>query len=305
MLVVGPMRVDQGADNVERAEVVGSGRSNTETLSGRAQPTGRRPMLSIVTVVLNDASGLEATLRNIALQDFSDFEHIVIDGGSTDETLGVIRACSRIDHWSSGPDDGIYDAMNKGLRSASGRWINFLNAGDSYLSTSALRDLRLETRDSDAIACPTLWKYVNGDEILVGVDQRWRDKLAMPTTHQSILYRTDLLRTLPFDTKYRRAADYHQLLRLANVGRIEYSDVPLARFCEGGFSSSGVIGKIKTLLEYFRAVEEVDERRYSQFSKLQRSLSIYLKESIKSILPRQMVSRCRLAIRRRRLSIGS
>jgi len=148
-------------------------------------------MLSIVTVVLNDASGLEATLRNIALQDFSDFEHIVIDGGSTDETLRVICACSRIDHWSSAPDDGIYDAMNKGLRAASGRWINFLNAGDSYLSTSALRDLRLETRDTDAIACPTLWKYVNGDEILVGVDQRWRDKLAMPTTHQSILYRTD------------------------------------------------------------------------------------------------------------------
>lgn len=96
-------------------------------------PPTDMPMISVITVVYNDARGLESTIRSIERQQYVNVEYIVIDGGSTDGTLDVIKRHEQlIDYWVSEPDGGIYDAMNKGLALASGELIGILNAGDTY-----------------------------------------------------------------------------------------------------------------------------------------------------------------------------
>ena len=95
-------------------------------------------ILSIITINRNNAAGLEKTMRSVAAQTFVDFEYIVIDGASTDESVKVIRSLEasfgdRI-KWISEPDKGIYNAMNKGIRMASGEYLQFLNSGDTLVS---------------------------------------------------------------------------------------------------------------------------------------------------------------------------
>jgi glycosyltransferase involved in cell wall biosynthesis len=98
-----------------------------------------KPLLSIITVVYNDAVNLSKTIDSIRSQTFSDYELIVIDGESSDMTLDVIMNNEhRIDYWISEPDNGIYDAMNKGIRIARGEYIEFLNAGDSFIDNVSL-----------------------------------------------------------------------------------------------------------------------------------------------------------------------
>ena len=87
--------------------------------------------LSIITVNYNDAKGLERTIKSVISQSYHDFEFIVIDGGSSDESQDIIQKYERhIDYWVSEPDGGIYQGMNKGLRQAKGDYVNFMNSGD-------------------------------------------------------------------------------------------------------------------------------------------------------------------------------
>ena len=95
--------------------------------------------LSIITINLNHAAGLDQTLRSVLEQGYRDFELIVIDGASTDGSAEVIRRHSaRINHLVSEPDSGIYNAMNKGLRLATGEFVHFLNSRDRLLSPDVL-----------------------------------------------------------------------------------------------------------------------------------------------------------------------
>ena len=97
-----------------------------------------KPFITVITVVLNDAKGLEKTISSVKSQNFPLVEHIIIDGGSSDNTLSVLKSHSAfLNYWVSEPDNGIYDAMNKGLMLASGDIIGILNAGDTY-DTDAL-----------------------------------------------------------------------------------------------------------------------------------------------------------------------
>lgn len=101
-----------------------------------------QPSLSIIIVTFNAAQFLPRTLESLESQmdfDSSDVEVVVVDGGSTDNTLKIINGCPLISTVLSEPDNGIYDAMNKGARLASGRWLQFLNAGDSLTGPSSLR----------------------------------------------------------------------------------------------------------------------------------------------------------------------
>ena len=108
--------------------------------------------LSIITVNYNDAEGLERTIKSVVSQSFNDYEFIVIDGGSTDNSVDIIKEYeSFIDCWVSEPDGGIYPGMNKGLRQAKGEYVNFMNGGDSYHSENVLEEVFSLDIDADII----------------------------------------------------------------------------------------------------------------------------------------------------------
>jgi glycosyltransferase involved in cell wall biosynthesis len=93
------------------------------------------PLLSIVTVVLNGAKTLERAIQSVLSQDFPELDYVIIDGGSTDGSVDIIRKYeARIGYWRSEPDNGLYDAMNKGVRAARGRWVLFLGADDVLIA---------------------------------------------------------------------------------------------------------------------------------------------------------------------------
>ncbi len=98
-----------------------------------------KPLLSIITVVRNDPVNLARTLESVKSQTFHDYELVIVDGGSSEETLEVIRKYeAQITTWSSEKDNGIYDAMNKGIKAAQGVYLEFLNAGDIYVEPRSL-----------------------------------------------------------------------------------------------------------------------------------------------------------------------
>lgn len=97
------------------------------------------PQISIITVNLNNKAGLERTVLSVNQQLFKDYEHLIIDGGSTDGSLDIINSYSdQFSYWVSEPDHGIYNAMNKGIHKAKGEYLLFLNSGDYLINTEAL-----------------------------------------------------------------------------------------------------------------------------------------------------------------------
>lgn len=115
-------------------------------------PQNKKPTLSIITVVYNDAANFEKTIDSIKSQHFNDYELVVIDGKSSDGTIDIIKKEEKnIQYWISETDLGIYDAMNKGIKAASGEYIHFLNAGDTYSDPYALQDIFIDNKNYDAI----------------------------------------------------------------------------------------------------------------------------------------------------------
>lgn len=97
--------------------------------------------ITVVTVCFNAETGLEQTMLSVLNQTYPNIEYILIDGGSKDRTLDIIKKYSDRIKWISEPDKGIYDAMNKGIKMASGKWINFMNAGDRFASDDVLENI--------------------------------------------------------------------------------------------------------------------------------------------------------------------
>ena len=204
-------------------------------------------LLSVVTVNLNRRAGLEATLRSVlgGRPDADGVEQIVVDGASTDGSADVVRAWGdRIAHFVSEPDDGIYDAMNKGLRLASGDWVLFLNAGDVLLP-GALGALPLRETDADFLAGRAVVDENGSDRLIVpfgGAAPSHEALFLHPVSHQALFTRREtLLRAGGYDRSYRILADWAFALRATRAGaRWAVTDAVVARMEPGGVSATAV-----------------------------------------------------------------
>jgi glycosyltransferase involved in cell wall biosynthesis len=214
-----------------------------------------RPLLSIVTVVYNGDETLESTILNISNQSYKSIEYIIIDGGSTDKTVDIIRKHeTRIDYWISEPDEGIYDAMNKGIKIAKGEWINFMNAGDEFYDFDVCEKVAKSITESyfdviygDFVAKNNLFNA----EILIkakDLNPIWKGNIF---SHQSCFIKSDILRDNLFDIRYKIVADYNQFISIYLQKKIFfYLPIPFSIMQTGGVSYSN----IHTYIEQFKIV---------------------------------------------------
>lgn len=179
------------------------------------------PQFSIITITFNAEQVLPPTLESVKRQSFTNFEHLVVDGASTDGTVEIaersgIKGISVV----SEPDRGLYDAMNKGIRRANGEYLIFLNAGDAFHAPSSLQEI------ADAIEQGAHPDIVYGQTQIVDADRNYvamrhltapehltfdSFKHGMLVCHQAFVVRRALAE--PYDLRYRFSADYEWCLR--------------------------------------------------------------------------------------------
>lgn len=202
------------------------------------------PALSIVTVCLDDREGLARTLESVERQGFRDLELLVVDGGSTDGSLEVVRAhAPRIARWVSERDGGVYEAQNKGAAMAGGTWLLFLNAGDHLAADDALERLfaGLGADEPELVYCDVL--YEKGGAVRRSTPPA---RLLLPyllrstlCTQATLFRRSTFARLGGYDTSLRIVADYDLMMRilLAERGRARKVPVTLAVHRQDGLST--------------------------------------------------------------------
>lgn len=174
------------------------------------------PLISIITVVYNGEKHLEQTIKSVLSQTYENIEYIIIDGGSTDGTLNIVKKYEdRIDYWISEPDDGIADAFNKGIKQAQGEWIGIINADDWY----------------EPYCCEVV-SQVKEANFIFGTIRYWDEERSfidrakpeiiyedMRINHPTLFVRKKLYEAVGlYNTTYKIAMDYDLVLRLFERG---------------------------------------------------------------------------------------
>jgi len=222
--------------------------------------------ISIITVCFNSAATINDTLRSVADQTHADIEHIVVDGASADQTLALVRAnASDKLKLISEPDQGIYDAMNKGIAAASGEFVGFLNGDDMFAQASSVSDLVAAVRLADADAVYADLVYVRAGDTNAVV-RFWRSgkfsasrlRFGWMPPHPTFYVRRELLQQVGgFDASMRIAADYDLMLRvLSRPGiRVAYVRNVLVKMRLGGASNQTLKGIFHKSREDLRALK--------------------------------------------------
>lgn len=212
------------------------------------------PLITIITVVLNEPQALKRTIASVLEQSCDNIEFIIIDGASSDSTIEVIKSYEdKIDFWISEPDKGIFDAMNKGIDLASGEWINFMNAGDYFYQKDTVKTVfNKDYGNADFIYGHT--NFLGGD--FNGIVKVWDFKILWKTmvfTHQSLFTRSDILKNRKFDTRFKICADYDIIFNSYMLGLTFFnSDTVIAAF-DPGFSD---VSRARMAYEKWKVVKK-------------------------------------------------
>ena len=200
-------------------------------------------VFSVVTVVLNDVNGLRKTKESLFLQNFRDVEWIVCDGGSSDGTVSYLDNLTEGFKWISQPDQGIYDAMNRGVSMASGDYVVFMNAGDTFYDGDVLskvvKTMSANNKEADVLFGGAILSFPESGRLVYRAPRKVERSLwhGLPANHQATFYRKELLDQTPYDLQYRLCGDYYLAAALMRKGaRAVYLDEPLATFEVGGQS---------------------------------------------------------------------
>lgn len=244
-----------------------------------------KPLVSIITVVFNGEKFLEKTIQSVINQLYTNIEYIIIDGGSTDKTLTIIKQYeNQIDYWISEKDNGIYDAMNKGLSLASGDIIGIINADDWYELNSVEKSIAaLLKNDADYTIgnCRKIPSNIVAKPIYPLIPGKLYQEMMYP--HISAFIKTKIYKKVGgFDTNYKIVADYEMATRINNQNyQPVYVEQIIATIVEGGVS-----GNTKAIKERLKVVLAYDKNYILSYL---RFLSDIFKFYIKKIIPKNIV----------------
>lgn len=227
--------------------------------------------ISIITATYNSGKTVGDTLKSVLVQTYHDYELLVVDGASKDNTLEEVKKMEPLFEgrmrYISEPDKGIYDAMNKGIRMATGDVIGILNSDDFYTSDDALACIAwtLENEKVDAVYGDI--HYVDDEDLKKCVRyysskpfRRWMMRLGFMPAHPSFYCRKELYEKFgAFDAEnYRVAADFENLLRLIFVNKIKthYINKDFVTMRTGGASSSGLESHKRIMRDHLKALKK-------------------------------------------------
>jgi glycosyltransferase involved in cell wall biosynthesis len=202
-----------------------------------------KPLVTIITATFNAAKYLYRTINSIRNLTYENIEWIILDGGSSDGTVELIRHNEDIvDYWSSQPDAGIYDAWNKGILLANGDWISFLGAGDCYMPEAIdiyVNAIHREKITPELVSSRVRFVSDSGYVFRVwGAPFEWElFKRYMNIAHVGALHHRSLFERLGlYNTEYTSSADYDLLMRCGGLMKTVYVDVVTADVLVGGVS---------------------------------------------------------------------
>lgn len=210
-----------------------------------------QPKVSIITITYNAGEFLERTVKSILSQTYPGIEYVIVDGKSTDGTLPIIKKYEKhIARWVSEPDKGLYHAMNKGLRMATGDYAWFINAGDEIYAPHTVDSLINQAPGADVFFGETMITDKNGKDIGLrrlrpGKKFTWKSlRNGMLVSHQSFIVRRGLAPEYNLD--YRYAADFDWMVRCMKQARaVHNTGMVLSRFMDGGRTKQTIVPGLK------------------------------------------------------------
>ncbi len=222
--------------------------------------------ISIITVTYNSAKTIEQTIQSVLLQDYEDVEYIIVDGQSTDETLSLIRKYRhKITHLVSEKDNGIYDAINKGISLATGDIIGILHADDFYTNDSVLTKIAETFKKNNADAVYADLFYVDQDNtekvVRIWKSGNYSDGKFlwgwMPPHPTFFVKKECYTKYGVYNTSMRTAADYELMLRFIHKHKISLAYIPesIVKMRVGGKSNSSVQNRVNANIEDRKAWE--------------------------------------------------
>ena len=198
---------------------------------------------TIITINYNNGKELRRTIESVINQTLTDFEYVVIDGGSTDDSVSIIKEyADRIDFWISERDKGVYNAMNKGLSHAHGEYVNFMNSGDSFYSPTVLEEIDSEIGDADILfgnVCNSLSGRRYGG-IKADSEVTFLTLKKEIICHQGTFYRRTIFECHPYDESLKLIADWKvnvQAIVFDNC-KVKVVDTIVANYDLTGMSST-------------------------------------------------------------------
>lgn len=231
--------------------------------------------LSIIIPTFNCAAVLGKAIESVLHQTYQDWELLLIDGISKDDTLKVIKKYSQLDdriRWISEPDQGLYDAMNKGVQMAKGDWVYFMGGDDWLFDINVLAEIfnRISVRENqiDMIRCRVMRNGIASNIQPIDLPLVLHDTL----NHQSIIYKKCYAEKYPFELKYGIAADQVQFLKIvASCISSIAIDITLANYTTGGVSSQRIdliyaTHKYQLISELFPKLESLTRYRSCRYA---------------------------------------
>lgn len=247
-------------------------------------------LLSIITINYNNDKGLESTIQSVISQTYQDFEYLIIDGGSIDESVANIeRQSYKIDYWVSEPDKGIYNAMNKGIAKANGKYLLFLNSGDIINGSNALKTF-IEHQNFDGDIIYGDYKFDVGGKVYPdNLTPLFFIRTSLP--HQSTFFKREVFDIMGlYDERYKIVADRAFYIKcfLSNQFIFKHINYPLTLFDLSGVSNDP-LHKEKQFLENENMFQEyygVYYEDYKRILRLQSELNQAKRKTISGIFKR-------------------
>lgn len=228
------------------------------------------PKISIITATYNSSKTIADTIKSVIEQTYDNIEYIIIDGASKDNTIEIVKSFEHILgdklKYISEPDYGIYDAMNKGIRTATGDIIGILNSDDFFTNNNIIETVANHLNDNDTDAVYGDIHFVNASNLNKCTRyysskgfKPWKLRIGIMPAHPSFYIRKETMKIAgEYKTDYKIGADYEMMVRLFLKMKIQAKYIPLdfVTMRTGGASTNGLKSKITLISENVRACKE-------------------------------------------------